>query len=157
MEHNGQLENNDECSDCTKPEVKQIAEIKKRRNTAFLIVLCTCTIAGSLFGILRGVFYQELASSNEYYRGWIYIATNLGTGVGAFLMIYSRNILGLYAYSLCQILYLATVFIARFSYDDVKYLGDLSELASFISTLFLIPSFLFLILYWLPINRKCLS
>lgn len=151
---NYQIEEEGECPHCDVMVTENLITSKKKRNRVFLIVLCVFTIIGSLFGILRGIFYQDVITSNGYDRGWTYIAANLGTMIGAILMIYNKKVSGLYVYSICQILYLYTVWVASNSYTDVKYLGDLSELASFISMVFLIPSILFLILYWLPINRK---
>ncbi len=71
-------------------------------------------------------------------------------------MVGKRKKIGLYVYTVSQIMYIITIAIAASSYTDIKYLGDVSELAFAISILFLVPAILFLIFYWLNPIRKYL-
>ena len=80
-----------------------------------------------------------------------YIATSLGTLVAAIIML-NKRIIGLYIYTASQIVYILTVIGASLSYDEV-FKGS-NAIASGISSLFLVPSIAFLILYWLNMNRK---
>jgi hypothetical protein len=131
------------------------------QNPVFLYVLCAITIASSVFGIMRGYFYElvSMAGDEVYWRGWAYMATNVGCLVGAIFMI-QRKRLGLYLYTGSSVLYMATVVYASAHHlgsnpaDDpnpVVFIGVMS-----VAGLFLIPSLIFLGLYWLDINRKSL-
>ncbi|WP_298539025.1 hypothetical protein [uncultured Aquimarina sp.] len=131
----------------------------------FFIALCVLTILGSLFVIIRGFWYQLFSGIwydqntilyEEYYRGWLYIISGIGTLIGAIVMVGKRKKIGLYVYTVSQIMYIITIAIAASSYTDIKYLGDVSELAFAISILFLVPAILFLIFYWLNPTRKYL-
>lgn len=116
-----------------------------KSNTAFLTTLCFLTIVGSLFGIARGWIYEVVSSLGDegYFRGWIYIITNIGTLVGALMML-KREERGLHLYTVSQIVYMLTIIYATFVYTD----SDFNEFVFGISMLFLVPSIIFLILYW---------
>ena len=61
-----------------------------------------------------------------------------------------RKLNGLFVYTVFQIVYIITVVIASFSYGDAldNWGGDAYYLASGIAMFFLIPSVIFLVLYW---------
>ena len=126
-------------------------------NATFLIVLCIFTIIGSVFTMGRAFFYEMISLSVEshtYLRGWVYFGSAIGTIVGAFMMI-QKKIRGLYVYSIFQIIYILTVIIASLSYGSP---GELTGLfATGISMFFIIPSILFLVLYWTDIVKRNLS
>ncbi|MFY0603296.1 MAG: zinc ribbon domain-containing protein [Flavobacteriaceae bacterium] len=117
---------------------------RSNRNSSLLMVLCILTILGSVFTIIRALLYEafsEFDRSSEYIRGWIYAASAIGTLTGAIMMI-KKQLNGLYLYTIFQIIYLITVIIATFSY------GEFGGFAFIISLFFIVPSVLFLILYW---------
>ncbi|WP_299223221.1 hypothetical protein [uncultured Aquimarina sp.] len=137
----------------------------KKSLSFFFIALCVLTIVGSLFVIIRGFWYQLFSDIwydqntilyKEYYRGWLYVISGIGTLIGAIIMVGKRKRIGLYVYTVSQVMYIITIAIAAFSYTDIKYLGDVSELAFAISILFLVPAILFLVFYWLNATRKYL-
>jgi hypothetical protein len=145
------------CPNCGADQKISLANATVKEPATFLVALCVLTILGSVFGIARGFIYEvvsELDSGGNYYRGYIYILTNIGTLVGAIIML-RRRLSGLYIYTACQIIYILTVFGASLSYDDL--FDGSGVIASGISALFLVPSIVFLILYWLNMNRKHLS
>ena len=122
-----------------------------KSNASFLIVLCVLTMIGSVFTIGRAYLYEMVSMMNEssnYFRGWIYAGSAIGTLVGAIMMI-QKKLKGLYIYSAFQIIYILTVIIASFSYNDDfgRHGKEASLLASGIAMFFLLPSVLFLILY----------
>jgi hypothetical protein len=138
---------------------------QQRSNASFLMVLCVLTIIGSVFTIGRAYLYEMVSmmgESNNYFRGWIYAGSAIGTLVGAIMMI-ERKLKGLYVYSAFQGIYIITVLVATFSYSDAfdSFNGsngnEASLLASGIAMFFLLPSILFLILYWTNMIKKHLK
>ncbi|MDA9563117.1 hypothetical protein N9R81_00415 [Flavobacteriales bacterium] len=73
-------------------------------------------------------------------------------------MMLQKKLNGLYTYSFFQLIYIITVIVASFSYNDLfDSYGDSNSdtlLATGIAMFFLLPSILFLILYWTNIARK---
>lgn len=125
-----------------------------KSSATFLIGLCILTIVGSLFGIARGWIYEIVSTMGDggYFRGWIYIITNIGTLVGAIMML-KRNKRGLHLYTVSQGAYILTVIYATIVYET----SDFGGYALAISMLFLVPSAVFLVLYWQKINVKHLQ
>ncbi|MGY8913800.1 MAG: hypothetical protein ACKVJF_01785 [Flavobacteriales bacterium] len=131
--------------------------IQERERASFLIVLCFLTIMGSLFTMGRAYLYEMIFlmdDQSNYFRGWIYGASSIGTFIGAIMMI-QRKLKGLYLYSISQCLYIITVLVASVSYSN-EFNGS-DAIASGIAMFFLIPSVAFLIMYWTNMIRKHLS
>ncbi len=135
----------------------------QKNNTTFLNVLCILTIIGSVFTIGRAYLYEIISMMDEnsnYIRGWIYAGSAVGTLVGAIMMI-QRKLNGLYLYSVFQGMYIITVIVASFSYGDAfdSLHGDnrATLLTSGIAMFFLLPSILFIILYWTNMIKKHLK
>lgn len=138
---------------------------QQSNNASFLMVLCVFTIIGSVFTIGRAFFYEMVSmmdESSHYLRGWVYAISAIGTLVGAIMMI-QKKLKGLYVYSAFQGIYIITVLVASFSYSDVfdglngGNGNGVSFLASGIAMFFLLPSILFLILYWTNMIKKQLK
>lgn len=132
-----------------------------KSNASFLMVLCVLTIIGSVFTIGRAYLYEMVSmmdDSSNYVRGWVYAGSAVGTLVGAILMI-QRKLTGLYVYTVSQIIYILAVIVASLSYgDEFGSFGDEATfLASAIAMFFLLPSILFLILYWTNMVKKHLK
>jgi hypothetical protein len=134
-----------------------------KSNASFLIVLCVLTIIGSVFTIGRAYLYEMVSmmdGHSNYIRGWVYAGSAVGTLAGAIMMI-QKKLNGLYIYSAFQVIYIITVLVASFSYSDV--FGNIDKgnaaslLASGIAMFFLLPSILFLILYWTNMIKKHLK
>lgn len=135
--------------------------INTKDNATFLIVLCVLTIIGSIFTIGRAYLYEMISmmdNNSNYLRGWVYAASGIGTLVGAIMMI-KRSLKGLYIYTASQVIYIITVIIASFSYGDEfgSHGNEATLLASAIAMFFLLPSVVFLVLYWLKMNKKHLN
>ena len=125
-----------------------------KSNTTLLTILCILTIIGSLFGIARGWLYELVSTvgNDDYFRGWIYIFANIGTLLAAILML-KRKKIGLHLYTVCQSIYILTVIYATAIYE----VSDFEGLAIVASLFFLIPSIVFLILYWQKSNTRHLT
>ena len=96
----------------------------------FLIFLCVLTIIGSVFTIGRAYLYEMVSmmdGHSNYFRGWIYAGSAIGTLIGAIMMT-QRKLKGLYVYSVFQVIYIITVIIASFSYGDA--FGAENEIAT---------------------------
>ena len=133
-------------------------EVKHSNNNTFLIILCTLTIIGSLLTMGRALFYEIFArvvNGSLQYRGWIYFFSSIGTMTGAVIMSVHKSKNGLYVYSISQIIYIITVVIATFSHDEFG--KQTYQLAITIALFFLVPSIIFLILYWLPFTNRNLQ
>lgn len=146
------------CSSCGKSQDGQdfqdnhdLIQLKKKGNSAFLTTLCILTLVGYSIGIFRGLLYQSFAvgvppgfGNSEYIRGWLFVIVNIGTIVGAAILL-GKKVIGLYIYSMFQVLYLLIIIWAT-----SVYLGDRNtdQLALTISAFFFIPSLAFLIMYW---------
>ena len=122
---------------------------------AIVIVLCVFTILGSVGGIVRGLFYETIAnigSNTEYWRGYAFALVNIGTLVGAIMML-MRKLNGYYIYVVFQVSYIALVLYTTFFYTHmVTGTGDnvdtsLSTVAALIASMFLIPSVVLLVLF----------
>ena len=138
---------------------------QQKSKPTFLIVLCVLTIIGSVFTIGRAYLYEMVSmmdGHSNYIRGWIYAGSAIGTLTGAIMMT-QRKLNGLYIYSIFQVIYIITVIIASFSYGDT--FGGTNDLATFganafasvVAIFFLIPSVLFLVLYWTNMIKKYLK
>lgn len=154
---NGQMdEESNFCPNCGEDQ-RANNVIQYKSNSSFLIVLCVLTIIGSVFTIGRAYLYEMVSmmdGHSNYIRGWIYAGSALGTLVGAIMMI-QKKLNGLYIYSAFQGIYIITVLVASFSYSDKGRSASL--LASGIAMFFLLPSILFLILYWTNMIKKHLN
>jgi hypothetical protein len=142
-----------------------VSQQQQESKPTFLIVLCVLTMIGSVFTIGRAYLYEMVSmmdGHNNYIRGWIYAGSAIGTLIGAIMMT-QRKLNGLYIYSVFQVMYIVTVIIASFSYGDT--FGGTNDLATFganafasvVAIFFLIPSVLFLVLYWTNMIKKYLK
>jgi len=128
---------------------------------AIIITLCVFTILGSATGIIRGLFYETIAaigSNSEYWRGYAFVIVNIGTLIAAILML-SRKAIGFTIYVIFQVAYVVLVLYTTLFYTDSGIFGgttadnSVTAFALFISSLFLIPSIIMLILF-LVFGRK---
>lgn len=119
------------------------------QSSVLLIVLCVLTLVGSVFQLFRGMLYELVAAADnnsEYIRGWIYSITAVVTIIGAIMML-QKQLKGLYVYTAGQVIYLLTCFWATSVYmNDPDFGGEGIVIA--ISSLFIIPAIIFLIVFW---------
>ena len=149
------MENESQNTTSSDPLEQRVASLEGKNTSSGLLVLCILTIIGSVFGILRVFLYEigAIVAGNEtYVRGLLYVLFHTGTLAGAIIML-CRSMVGLYVYSISQILYIVLVLYTIYgTYDGKEEAG-----AIIIGAMFWLPSLVFLILYWtLPI-KKCLK
>lgn len=118
-----------------------------------LIVLCVLTILGNIFIILKGLFsYYFLYNSHDTRGKWAVIAIDLfylvefltcvGSIWGAGLMLFGKRS-GLVLYQISAMVYIAiTIVLTFFSFISIAGIP-----LGFLQIVYLIPSFIFLVLY----------
>jgi hypothetical protein len=127
------------------------AKPPSKGNPTVVTVLCILTIIGSSFGIIRGFLYEavaDVAGNDHYLYGYAFSFLNLGTLIAAVLMLAQKSA-GFYSYIVFQIIYIALVIFRATDYLEPydSYDRATNSFALFISAIFVIPSFVFLILY----------
>lgn len=152
------------CPNCGANQGVQVVYVEKNNSQpVFLIILCTLTICGSLFTIARSFLYELFAAMTDdegiATRGIIYILSSFGTIIGAVIML-TKKLIGLYIYTICQVVYIITLGIAIYSYNtgfSLKPTNGLEHLSGVMIAYFEIPAIIFLVLYWLKDIRKHLK
>ena len=125
-------------------------------NDTFLKVLCILTIIGAAISLISVPFNMATTSAVGYKvpAGAVIISILLAIGklTGAILML-KKRLNGLYIYTVAAVL---SIFMALYSVANVAdFVGSSYALATgIISFLFLTT---FLVMYWLPVNRRVLS
>jgi hypothetical protein len=147
-------------SDSTSKTTAPIELEPQEKISDFLRLLCVLTIIGSIFGIFRGLIYEMITAAGDwndnYLRGFLYTITNFGTLIGAILMLL-RQKRGLYIYTASQLAYIMVVFVASFVYKSENYFEGAETFAFALALFFLLPSILFLFLYWMKVNVNQLT
>ena len=134
-------------------------------NSVFLKVLCILTIAGAGISLISVVF--NLVKKPDHTLGIIVpaytyvigVVVALGKIMGASLML-KKKLNGLYIYSVAAVISLGSAIYSTFTVSD--QLGSLSNtmassivIVSAVVSMFFILAFI--VMFWLPINKKHLS
>ncbi len=135
--------------------IRNQGELLNPRSSNFITTLCIFSVIGSIFGLLRGMFYEgvsslfedQLGEPDSFWRGWTYIGLNAGTLIGA-IMMFGRLALGRYIYTGFQIVYILMVGYSIIWSDDYFLIT-----AWIIGATFALPSLIFVYLFWLPRTR----
>lgn len=152
------------CNTVQRPQTTGFEEFeaKPHYSDAFLKVLCILTIIGAVFSLFSMVI--TLTTKMELPIENLKLLTYIGTGVtvgkltGAIFML-MKKLTGLYIYTAAAIIALGmqvySVFVTP-AYTEAIVAGSsiFMYIASAVSFVFLIA---FLIMYWLPVNRRLLS
>ena len=144
------------CPTCGSDQESKSIPVQKKTSTK-LKILCALTILGSIFTIGRALLYEIIAHStnnDEYIRGWIYGLSSIATIIGAIQMLNKKET-GLITYTIGQTVYLLTVIWAASVYVSLMH-NDIIFLI-IISMTFMIPTIIFLWLYWTQSIRSQLS
>jgi hypothetical protein len=144
------------CPTCGFNQVRTSIPIEKT-GAMLLRILCVLTILGSFFTIGRAILYEAIANvadNDEYIRGWIYGLSSIVTFIGALLMFNEKRS-GLITYSIGQSVYIITVIWATSIYVSVGH--GVGQVAFAVSMMFMIPSILFLWMYWTKSIRSQLN
>lgn len=127
----------------------------------FLKVLCVLTIIGAVFGLISAM--ASIAGGVGLPIEGLKVVTYISTGVaigkltGAIFML-QKKLNGLYIYTAAAILGLIMqVYSVVLTSGYMESLPGMSNTIVIISTAFAVVFFLaFLIMYWLPVNRRLL-
>jgi hypothetical protein len=133
-------------------------DLNKPKTGTFLKVLCVLTIVGGVIGLITLPFNYMMAQSSSlgynYPVSLVFIggAIALGKLTGAIIML-SKKLTGLYIYTAAAV---CSIFTAVYSLLTVtpEMGGVFATIGGIFTIVFLIT---FLILYWLPVNRRLLS
>lgn len=152
-------ENATYCNVCNSPQTEGFEqfEIKEKPNSVFLIILCSLTIIGSLISLISLPF-----SMNASEQLGIEFSTSVMIGsaflavlslAGAILMLL-KKIIGLYIYTASAV---GSIVMSVYSAFTV-IVPNMPTGVNYISMAFgIFFTVLFVVLYWLPINRRLLS
>jgi hypothetical protein len=146
------------CPHCGYDQISTVPN--KRASSAILNTLCVLTLIGSVFTILRALIYLTIASGSSkelmMIRGSLYLLSSIGTIIGAVIML-NKKILGLYVYTVSQVIYLITIFFALSYY--VSEIGDFlgEEFAILVAMFFVVPSVAILAMYWTQLAKQHLK
>jgi len=138
------------CTSCGSSQIPQKelpTQTPPRNLLSSFIMLCVLTIMGSLLGMVRGFFYQEIAEvfeNESYWRGWAFLILNIGTLLGAIIMLQKKAI-GLAIYTVFQLGYIGMIIYTTSIYHHGS--GGIL-FSTVISSIFLIPAVGILIIYW---------
>lgn len=132
-------------------------EVKEKPSSVFLIILCSLTILGSLISLVSLPF----TSSASAQLGIEFpAAIMIGSAIlavlslaGAILMLL-KKLIGLYIYTASGV---GSIIMSVYSASTMT-VPNMPEGVSYLSTAFgILFSVLFIVLYWLPVNRRLLS
>lgn len=152
------------CYACNTPQTEgfEDLELKPQYNDTFLKVLCGLTIAGCVISILSSTF--SLISGSAFPIEGIGILTGISFLVaiakltGAILML-KKKLLGLYIYSAAAVVgMIVQCYAVSLTRDYAESMAQGSGIVVVVSTaLGVLIVITFLILYWMPTNRRLLS
>lgn len=137
-------------------------EAKPHYSDTFLKVLCILTILGAGISIISAIvtLASGLALPIENMKMITYVGLALASGklTGAILML-TKKLIGLYIYTAVALLGLAvqlySVFITSAYTEKMMAGGSIFVyISTAISFIFLVA---FIVMYWLPVNRRHLS
>lgn len=143
------------CSHCGANQLRyepvQPSKPVLKGNPPVVTVLCILTILGSSFGIIRGMLYEAVAGvthNDDYVYGYTFAFLNLGTLIAAIMMLAQKS-LGFYLYIIFQVLYIVMVIFRTMDYWEPynNYGSSVNSFSFLISTIFIVPSVIFLLLY----------
>ena len=153
------------CYVCNTEQTKGFEEFeaKPKYNDAFLKVLCILTIVGVAFSLIGTIFSlaKGAAFPVEGMKFLTIISFGLAIGklIAAILML-RKKLIGLYVYSLAAVIGIVVQLYSlsiTADYMDGMMGGNGSTIVIASAAVVVIISLTFLILYWLPINKKLLS
>ena len=124
---------------------------------AVVVVFCILTILGSVFGLIRGLFYEVIATATDntgYWRGYAFALCHLATLVAAIAM-FVRKLWGFWLYVVFQLAYFGLMIYTLYSYTNLNADSNSGEFIGsvFITAIFGIPSLIMLVLYFIFVRK----
>jgi len=162
----GSLLNDDvmQCPSCNANQVSFFDEFEPQpaHNSTFLKILCSLTIAGALLSLASTVFTaaagKALPVAGLEVVTYVGVAVAIGKLTGAVFMLL-KKLTGLYIYTVAAILAIVLqVYSVYLTSEYMESLAGGSGAFVIIGTAFALLFYLaFLVMYWLPVNRRLLS
>jgi hypothetical protein len=147
----------DDAGYCTACNTAQHNQLAKKPDDTFLRILCLFTIVTSALGILStAITFPSIFTLKGSVQLMLIISIFLVTGklTGGIQMLQKRRN-GLYIYTVSTIL---SILISLYTLTGLATTGGSKEMMNIVGTLVGIGfSIIFLILFWLKVNRKHLS
>ena len=133
-------------------------EAKQKVNDTFLKVLCILTIVGASIQLISLPFNQASAAAFGIEPSMFVLVAGLiaaaGKITGAIFML-MKKLTGLYIYTAAAVLRIVVALYGAATFSsDLPGMGPFVVVAAVVSVIFLIG---FLVMYWLPVNRRVLS
>lgn len=158
------------CNVCNTPQTAgfESFEVPQKQNDTFLKILCILTIVGASFGLISGLISivndSALPIEGMELVGYISLAIAVAK-LGSAIAMLKKKLTGLYVYSVAAILAIAvqiyTVFLTSDYMESMMQQAGAGGVGSAIMTVTIAIMVLFyvtfLILYWLPVNKRHLS
>jgi hypothetical protein len=151
------------CHVCNTPQTGGFEdfEIAPKQSDTFLKVLCILTIIGVAFGLIGSAMSlmgePQVEVEGMQFLTYSGIAIALGKLAGAILML-QKKLNGLYIYTTSAILGLImqiySMSIMAELFENMPG-GNIIMIASTVISLLIVITFI--VLYWLPVNRRLLS
>lgn len=121
---------------------EKVVFVERAGAPTLLIILVIFTIIGSLFSMGKSLLYETVSSyfGAGDFMYYIYVATCVGTMIGAIMML-SKKKMGLYIYSVSQVLFILLFILSRIPSETEDYSTSWTVLV-------VLPAAIFLFLYW---------
>ncbi|TRW21437.1 zinc ribbon domain-containing protein [Flavobacterium zepuense] len=153
------------CDNCNTEQPKRFDEfeIQVPQSATFLKVLCILTIVGVAFTLISSAvsLTMDAGAPIEGMQSFYIVAfvAALAKLIAAILML-QRKLMGLYVYSVAAVIAIAIqIYSVSLTADYMNAkMGDMGDTILIATTaITVLIALTFLILYWLPVNRKLLS
>ena len=155
------------CNNCNTSQTKGFDEfeIKPPQNAKFLKVLCILTIVGASFTMISSVVSLTMGASLpiEGFRSLTFVSFGVAIcKLIAGILMLQRKLNGLYLYTAAAIGNIAIqIYSVSITSDYINGMmggfGDGNTILIISAAITVLIALTFLILYWLPVNRKLLS
>ncbi|KGO92311.1 zinc ribbon domain-containing protein [Flavobacterium subsaxonicum] len=153
------------CTNCNTEQPKRFEEFElpAPQNTTFLKVLCILTIVGVVFTMISTAVSLSMGAALPIkgFESLTYVNFGVATCklIAAILML-RKKLSGLYLYTAAAVGNIAVqIYSATLTADYMNSIlgGNGSTIAIAGTAVTVVIALAFLILYWLPVNRKLLS
>ena len=153
------------CDNCNTEQPKRFDEfeIKPPQNANFLKVLCILTIVGVAFTLISSVVSLTMDAAFPIEGMQFLTIASFATAIAkltAAILMLQRKLIGLYIYSVAAVIAIAIQIysVSITSGYMNSTLGDAGDTILIATTAFtVVIAIAFVLLYWLPVNRRLLS
>jgi len=153
------------CDNCNTEQPKRFDEfeIKPPQNATFLKVLCILTILGVSFTLISSAvsLITDTGEAMDEMRSLTVASLVVGIAkLTAAILMLQRKLVGLYIYTVAAVIAVAIqIYAVSLTAGYVtSTMGDMGDTILIVSAaITVVIALTFIILYWLPVNRRLLS